>query len=244
MKSIMTHVVAGYPSVKKCRELLLGMDKLGVEYIEVQIPFSDPIADGETIMRANDLALENKMDTAGSLKLIQQVKMHVKAKIYIMSYVQKVLHFGMEEFCRHAREAGVVGLIVPDLPFDSPEYEQLRVAATENSLEIIPVVSPGISKKRLEADLAGKPNLVYVTSTKGITGNKLNISSELGGLCRDVNKISPESKIAIGFGVSSSHDVKEVLEIADIAVVGSAVIREVEKSGISGALKFIQNLSY
>lgn len=241
---LMTHVVAGYPSAEECLELIVGMDKLGVGLIEVQIPFSDPIADGETIMRANDVALENGMNINGSFRLIKQASAKVSAKIYIMSYVQKIIHVGIEEFCKRANDAGVKGLIVPDLPFDSPEYEILHAAAKKNSLEIIPVVSPGMELSRLKKDLAERSSLVYVTSTKGITGNKLNVTGELGRLCKDVRDISPHAKVAVGFGIQSKQDVKNVLKIADIAVVGSSVIREINKSGVSGTLKFISALTY
>lgn len=241
---LMAHVVAGYPSRVDCIELMLGMQKAGVGLIEVQIPFSDPIADGETIMQANDRALENGMDTAGSFELIKTArKKGLKTDIYLMSYVQKAVHFGIDNFAREAFAAGAAGLIIPDLPFDSPEYERISKAAETNRLEIVPVISPGMSKQRLAADLAGKPQLIYLTSTKGITGNKLSVSDELGKLCEAAGKLSPDSTLAIGFGVQTKQDVLDVLKIADIAVVGSAVIREVEKSGIQAALKLIKNLA-
>jgi tryptophan synthase alpha subunit len=243
MKSIMTHVVAGYPSEKECIELLLEMQKAGVGIIEVQIPFSDPIADGETIMRANDVALEDGMNIERSFQLIEAArKKGLNGEIYIMSYVQKLLHYGIADFCRRAKSSGAKGLIVPDLPYDSPEYGILAEAAKSNSLQIVPVISPGMSDERLKEDLKNKNELVYLTSTKGITGNSLSMSKGLEQLCRKARAISPGSKLAIGFGVQSREDVAEILEMADIAVVGSAVIREVEKSGVKGALKMIRAL--
>jgi tryptophan synthase alpha subunit len=244
MKNIMAHVVAGYPSYDECIELMLGMQEAGVGIIEVQVPFSDPIADGETIMRANDTALANGMNTAGSFELISRArKKGLRSRIYVMSYVQKAAHFGMEEFCRAAKEAGAEGLIIPDLPYDSPEYENLARAAKKTSLQIVPVVSPGMSPQRLKGGLAGKPKLIYLTSMKGITGNRLSVSDELGRLCESARKISPDSDLAIGFGIRTKEDVVHVLKIADIAVVGSAVIREIHGSGVKNALKLIKQLA-
>lgn len=240
---LMTHVVAGYPSREECIELLLGMQKAGVGIMEVQIPFSDPIADGETIMKANDKALAQGIDTEDSFKLIEEARLKgLKAEIYIMSYAQKLIHNGIGAFCKRAGRAGAKGLIIPDLPFDSPEYKELIRATAETSLQIVPVVSPGISAQRLKGALANSGELVYLTSTKGITGNRLLVSDELGRLSGEIRKLSPDKQVAIGFGIRNADDVSRVLKIADLAVVGSSVIREVEKGGANGALKFIRQL--
>ncbi len=108
MNKIMTHVVAGYPSFDKCIELMRGMEKAGVGMIEVQIPFSDPIADGETIMLANDVALSRGMTTEKSFALIAEAGL--KIDVYVMSYFQKISHFGIDEFCSSAARVGGQGL--------------------------------------------------------------------------------------------------------------------------------------
>lgn len=241
---IMTHVVAGYPSPDDCVELMLGMQKAGIGMIEVQIPFSDPIADGETIMRANDSALALGISTKKGFDLIRRARREgFSGEVYIMSYAQKLVSCGFENFCREAAEVEAKGLIVPDLPFDSPEYKELSKAASAHSLDIVPVVSPGMDEQRLKKDLGGKSGLVYLTSMKGITGNKLRFSDELKDLCRSVRKISPDSRVAIGFGIRDKKGADEVLATADVAVVGSSVIRKVDESGVKGALKFIESLS-
>ncbi|HYF96671.1 MAG TPA: tryptophan synthase subunit alpha [Patescibacteria group bacterium] len=241
---LMCHVVTGYPSVTECIELIIGMDKLGVKHIEVQIPFSDPIADGETIMQANDIALASGIDTKSSFRLIKEVTdKGISAKVYIMSYSQKLINCGIDDFCQQASSVGVTGLIIPDLPYDSPEYETLISGAKKNSLDIVPVVSPGMSTERLGGVLRNSGKLVYLTSTKGITGNKLLVSGELGEAAARVKQLKPDAKLAVGFGIQKSEDVDQVLEIADLAVIGSSVIRRIEKSGVTGGLKFIKSLS-
>lgn len=240
----MCHVVAGYPSMAECEQLILGMDKLGVGKIEVQIPFSDPIADGETIMRANDAALAQKIDTQTSLALISRVKSQgITAEIYVMSYLQKLISFGIEEFCVQAAQAGTHGLIVPDLPYDSPDYEAVIKVAEANSLEIVPVVSPGTNDVRLQSMLKTSGELVYLTSTKGITGSKLAISDGLGEMANKIKKLKPASTLAIGFGVQTRSDVAEIKQIADLAVVGSSAIRAIDANGVAGGLKFIEDLA-
>lgn len=243
MNKLMCHVVAGYPSADECIDLMLAMQKAGVEIIEVQIPFSDPIADGPTIMKANDVALGSGMTIRNSFEMIKKARERGLTKdVYIMSYVQKLIHSGIEDFCRRAAKVDAAGLIIPDLPFDSPEYETLIKAAQKNSLRIVPVISPGIGKERLDFDLSHDSPLVYITSMKGITGNRLTVTHELAELCDSVRSLSPESVLAIGFGVQNRKDVEQVLKIADIAVVGSSVIKKINESGISGASEFIGNL--
>lgn len=241
---LMTHMVAGYPSTDECIELMLGMQRLGVGIIEIQIPFSDPIADGETIMRANDVALENGMSIEKSFELIQQArKTGLETPVYVMSYLQKVIHLGARQFCAQAADCGASGLIIPDLPFDSPEYEELELAAKANLLQLVPVISPGMEESRLSSVLPNNEGLVYLTSMKGITGKSLSVSEELTQLAERIKKDCPKLTLAIGFGVQSAQDVKEILAIADMAVAGSSVIREIEKSGVNSGLKFIENLT-
>lgn len=243
INKLMTHVVAGYPSEKKCVDLLLGMQNIGIRTIEVQIPFSDPIADGETIMIANDKAIEQGMTTQKSFNLIKSAKKQgLESDIYIMSYVQKVISFGAENFCKKAKIASAKGLIIPDLPIDTEEYGLLSGLAKKDGLEIVPVVSPGMEKERLDKDISSAENLIYLTSIKGITGSKLALNKPLKQVAKEIKKRRPDCNLAVGFGIESKADIEEVLRIADIAVLGSSIIRKVDKSGVSGAVRFLSVL--
>lgn len=239
----MCHVVAGYPSEKQCVELLLKMQSAGIRTIEVQIPFSDPIADGETIMIANDKAIEHGMTTKKSFDLIKAArKLGLKADIYIMSYTQKLVSFDIENFCKQAHSACAKGLIVPDLPIEAEEYSMLSAKAGEYSLEIVPVVSPDSSEERLNKSIDTAGQLIYLTSTKGITGNKLKLNKPLIKTAKEIKRQKPDAKLAIGFGIETKQDVEAILRIADMAVLGSSVIRKIEKSGSRGAIDFINQL--
>jgi tryptophan synthase alpha subunit len=240
---LMAHVVAGYPSEKECIDLLLGMQKIGIQTIEVQIPFSDPIADGETIMIANDKALENGMTTQKSFDLINTArKSGLKTDVYIMSYIQKLISFGIDNFCSQAQAANVRGLIVPDLPIEADEYKVLRKQADKHKLEIVPVVSPGTKKDRLQNSVASAGSLIYLTSIKGITGNELKLNKQLKLTAKEIKRLRPDANLAIGFGIGNKKDVIEVLRIADIAILGSSVIRKINKSGVPGAISFLEEL--
>lgn len=240
---LMCHVVAGYPSEKECVDLMLGMQKAGIRTIEVQIPFSDPIADGETIMIANDKALASGMTTQKSFDLIKTArKSGLEADIYIMSYSQKLISFGTASFCEQAKSVGVKGLIIPDLPIEAEEYSVLKKQTDLYNMEIVPVVSPGAEKERLKNSLDSAGSLIYLTTVKGITGNKLRLNKSLEQIAKEIKKQRPDAKLAIGFGVQTKEDIREVLDIADIAVVGSAAIRHIDKGGVKEGLRFLQGL--
>lgn len=240
MNRLMTHVVAGYPNPADCIKLLKGMDKMGVAAVEVQLPFSDPIADGETIMRANDEALAQGVTTEKSFSLIKSA--NLITDVYIMSYLQKVVHFGVDNFCAEAINCGGKGLIIPDLPIDSPEYDAVKKAAEKHKLSIIPVVSPGMSSIRLKKIVSGQTGIIYLTSRRGITGKALRLDPQAKKTAIKIKRYAPTCQLAIGFGVATKQDVRIIAKQADLAVVGSAIINRINQSGIDGALEFLKKL--
>lgn len=242
MNKLMCHVVAGYPTPTHCLELMRGMQAANVAAIEVQIPFSDPIADGETIMRANDVAIERGMTTAHSFDLITQARSQgVTIDIYLMSYLQKVHHFGLEQFCEWAATCRIKGLIIPDLPHDSPDFVALHKVAVKHALQLIPVLSPGMSADRLTLILQSKPEEVYVTTQRGITGNAFASTMHLQQFVSKL-KQRTDATIMLGFGIASAKDVQDALKLGDIAVMGSAIITQLQKTNVAQTLDYIGGL--
>jgi len=242
-KPVMCHVVAGYPDRQTCLELMLGLQASGTAALEVQIPFSDPIADGETIMQANDVALGGGMTTASSFELIETARQRgLKVDLYIMSYLQKVRHFGLDEFCARAAKSDTRGLIIPDLPYDSPEFAELGKSAKQYQLDVVPVLSPGMPVERLRAALAFQPSAVYVTSARGITGNEYAPDKQLKQLANDIREQS-KATIMVGFGIATPQDVRDALTAGDVAVVGSAIINKLSSSNLAKTLSYIKSLT-
>ncbi len=239
---LMTHVVAGYPNPAKCLELLLGMQQAGVYAIEIQIPFTDPGADGPTIMHANDVALANNMTVAACFELIHKArKQGLDTPVYVMSYANKLFRYGFKEFCSEAQRCDVQGLIIPDLPFDSEEYTELSGCCDNANIELVPVLSPGIALVRLKGyDLAHK-ELIYVTSTRGITGKELTLHHELANIIAYIRSAS-KAEIALGFGITKLSHVQQALDVADIAVIGSRIIRIVDEQGAVATQILIKKL--
>jgi tryptophan synthase alpha chain len=242
-KPLICHVVAGYPDVDTCLNLISKLAKLQIEALEVQIPFSDPIADGEAIMEANDVAIHHGMTIQKSFELLTRVREKgISTDIYLMSYIQKINHFGFKEFCINASKCNVKGFIIPDLPFDTTEYDTLKSIAATNNLIIVPVVSPGMLAERLEQIVKHVQGYIYVTSRQGITGTKFEHNKELEYVTNEIKKYS-QCRIYIGFGIASSDDVKQALQVGDAAIIGSAIIRSLKSTSLDRTISYVEELA-
>ena len=239
---IMTHVVAGYPTRDACMKLLKDMQNAGVYAVEVQIPFSDPGADGEVIMMANDIALQKGMTTVGAFKMISEVRQDgLSIPLYVMTYLNKPFSYGLKKFCDDAHKAGVTGLIIPDMPPNTKEHHEITMYCKKLKLELVPVLSPAMMRDSLEAYNLKDAEIVYLTSTEGITGKKFNADISLEPVTSYIRSLST-CQIALGFGIRSVEDVRNALQVADIAVIGSEVMRIINQKGASQVKRFIKNI--
>lgn len=238
MNRVMPHLVAGYPNLSTSVEIIRAFDNAGAGYIEVQIPFSDPIADGTVISDANRIALENGTTTSAVFGMIREISSETEADIVIMTYGNIIYSMGFETFIRRAADAGVSGVILPDLPFDeqiSPPLDLLD----QYGVSYIPVVSPGISDIRLEMMCGLAKDLIYTTLRKGITGTSGSINAEGLNIIERIRSISTKP-VAAGFGISSTDHVTSILNHADYAVVGSHLIQRYNRGGIRSVVDFLE----
>lgn len=238
---LMTHVVAGYPSLKDCEELVVVMERVGADVVEIQIPFSDPIADGPTIMEANDKSLDNGVGVREVLDLVKRLRKRVKLPLLLMGYYQSLFSFGVNEFCRQAASVGVNGLIVPDVPLDERDGKRLLENCEANRLVCIRVLSPTSTAERVELNVKKAKGFVYCTAVAGTTGAREVLEMNIEGLVEQIKQMN-NLPVAVGFGVSKPEHVKQLIGVADMVVVGSAVIREIEKVGVVGVERFIGRL--
>lgn len=236
---IMTHLVAGYPDMETSTKLFLTMADCGVDLIEVQIPFTDPLADGPTIMRANQKALDQGVTPLKCFELVRQLKDMVDIPVLLMSYVNIPFRMGMQSFAARSAECGASGLIVPDVPYDEETGGYYRFAR-EYGLYPVCVLSPGMSHDRMEKVLKGAEGFVYITLRAGITGARKKIGPDgleylnlAGDCCR--------LPIAAGFGISSPGHIELLEGRADAAVIGSRAINILEHSGLNGVAEFLKS---
>lgn len=235
-QQIMTHLVCGYPSLDESKNIFKTLWKYS-EYIEVQFPFSDPIADGELISKANDIALKSWITTQKCFDFIKENKKHIDSKIIIMTYFNIVYNYWIEKFIIKAKSSWAYGFIIPDLPFDEKEFQEFIELCEENKLYFIPVLSPGMDESRIEKLSKIKTQIIYSISKRMTTGSKFSLWKDFSEYIKILKKYF-SCKIAVWFGISSQNDIQEVLKVADIAVIGSEIIRRYEKDWINGIDEF------
>jgi len=236
---LMTHLVLGYPSMEDSFRIIETMVEAGVDLMELQIPFSEPVADGPVILHANQMALERGATVKQAFELAEKVVKNFDIPFLIMTYYNILFKYGVPRFVSEMAKKGIKGSIVPDLPPE--EGEEYFNAMEEHSLSSILIFSPTTTLDRMQylAGFAG--GFVYCVARKGVTGSSTDFSEELAGylsMCRNTTNLP----IALGFGVKEKKDVDFLTQKADIAVIGTQTIKVIEKDGIDAAGDFIRRL--
>ncbi len=234
---LMTHVVCGYPREETTLDLVKTMEDSGADLIEIQIPFSDPLADGPTIMRANKIALDNGMNVDKSFRIMEKLASSSTIPLLFMTYGNIPFVRGVENFINDSADAGASGLIIPDIPFD--EGMNLFEKSGKRGMDLIPVVSPDISEQRLVGICSRARGFIYATLKVGITGSSDAVST--GGI-DFIEKLRSISNVPVGagFGISSPAQVKAVWRHADCTIVGSRLIEVYDTEGLKGVSRFIK----
>src|SRR5258706_2575584 len=220
---LMTHVVIGYPTLEGTQRLVTTMADSGVDFIELQIPFSDPIADGPTIMRACEKSLRNGTKTKDAFEIANKLSKKVSVPLLFMSYYNTIFKYGVEKFCRNAERAGIVGLIVPNMPIEEEPEEHFFTMCRKYKLNAIHVISPVSTAERLIKNAEVATGFVYATARQGITGARGELDTDIARYLRKVKKAFP-IPVALGFGISKKEHIQALKGYADIAVIGSALL--------------------
>jgi tryptophan synthase alpha chain len=235
---LMTHIVLGYPSFDVCRRVVEDMVHAGVDLIELQIPFSEPIADGPVILHANQKALAAGSTVDRCLEMTSQLTREFPIPFLFMTYFNVAFRRGIEQFSREMREVGVKGAIIPDLPYE--EGGQLLAAMAKDELEPIYIYAPTTSESR-RAEIAKRASgFIYCIARKGVTGSQTVFAALDDYLkrCRSATKLP----LALGFGVRDRADVEAITGKVDIAVVGSETLRILEREGVGAVRPFVEAL--
>ncbi len=226
---LMTHVIVGYPSLNVTEKIVKTMASSGIDMIELQIPFSDPLADGPTIMRACEKSLANGTKVKDAFVLMKNLSSEVKIPFLFMAYFNTVFKYGVDRFCHDAKDAGVYGLIIPDMPIDEEREEHFFASCRKYYLHNIQVISPASTNERLRKNAEVESGFVYFTAHQGITGAKNKLNSDLISNLKRIRKFF-SVPIAVGFGISKKEHIETIKPYADIAVIGSAIIDVIDRS--------------
>ncbi|WP_051307151.1 tryptophan synthase subunit alpha [Desulfomicrobium escambiense] len=234
---LMTHVVAGYPSLEANEELIRLMAKRGVKLIEIQIPFTDPLADGPTIMRANQAALDSGITPKHCFELCEKLSRELDVAFMFMTYANIPFAMGLERFLDKAAASGASGVILPDLPWDEADGDYADMAR-ERGLHPVMVISPDTEGPRLDAVLKRASGLVYTTLKVGITGAGAGMDQAGVDYVRGL-KTRAGLPIAAGFGISRPEHVRMLDGLADAAVIGSHIINLMDDGGLAAVDEFL-----
>lgn len=236
---LMTHIVIGHPTLDASLRVVDAMVAAGVDLIELQIPFSEPIADGPVILRANQEALAAGSTVERCFELAAQVTRRFEIPFLFMSYYNVLFKHGVAKFVTRMRDVGLRGAIVPDLPPE--EGDEYLAAMREQALDPIFIYSPNTPSARLAAIAGYAGGFIYCVARKGVTGSATAFSADLSSYLERARQAT-SLPLAVGFGVKEQADVDFLRNKADIAVVGSETLRVLEREGVSAVTPFLKSL--
>jgi tryptophan synthase alpha chain len=236
---LMTHIVLGHPHFDTSLRLVESMVQAGVDLIELQIPFSEPMADGPVILRANQEALEAGSTVDKCFEVATEVARRFDVPFLFMSYYNVLFRRGVAEFVNRSQQAGLRGAIVPDLPPE--EGAEYLAAMKEAALDPIFIYSPNTTDARLKVIAQHASGFVYCVARKGVTGSATAFSTELSSYLARA-RAATTLPLAVGFGVKEKPDVDFLRGKADIAVVGSETLRVLERGGVAAVGPFLEGL--
>lgn len=224
--AVVPYLTVGYPDLASTRDLALALVEGGADLVELGIPFSDPLADGATIQRSSFVALQNGTNLTRCIETAAAIRREASTPLVFMGYYNPILRYGVDQFCGQCAEAGVDGLIVPDLPPE--EACELTTACRRSQIDLIFLVAPTSTDERLALVAREASGFVYCVALAGTTGARASLAV---GLREFVGRVRRHTglPLAVGFGISTPEHVAELASYADGAVVGSALIEHIDR---------------
>jgi tryptophan synthase alpha chain len=226
-KAFIGFLTGGDPSIEKSEEFIMRMVGAGVDLVEIGIPFSDPIAEGAVIQRANIRALNAGTTVEKIFDLVLRIRQKTPVPLVFLTYLNPVFHYGYDAFFKKCHNVGVDGIIIPDLPFE--EQPEVRSVSSGYGVDLISLIAP-TSEDRIKAIAGAATGFLYIVSSMGVTGVRTNIETDIAGIIHAVRAVS-KIPVAVGFGISTPKQAAEMASIADGVIVGSALVKIVEEYG-------------
>lgn len=226
-KAFIPFITCGDPDLETTGKIVRAMAENGADLIELGIPFSDPTAEGPVIQGANIRALAGGVTTDKIFEFVRELRKDVKIPLVFMTYANVVFSYGAERFISTCAEIGVDGIILPDLPFE--EKGEFQPICRQYGVDLISLIAP-TSKQRIAMIAKEAEGFLYIVSSLGVTGTRSEITTDLGAIVKVVRE-NTDIPCAIGFGISTSEQARKMSAISDGAIVGSAIIKLIEKHG-------------
>ena len=243
-KALIVYLTAGDPSLDVTKKLIFALEKAGADILEIGVPFSDPTADGPVIQAASQRALKAGTTLRGVLELVAEIRRTSQIPIVLFGYFNPIFAYGAEKFSQAAKDAGVDGILVVDLPPE--EAGELRIFTDAAGIDFIALVAPTTGRDRLKTIVQDATGFLYYISITGVTGAA---APKVEDISREVGKIRKMTKlpIAVGFGISSAAQARAIAGVADGIVIGSAVVQRIDENrnsgeGIGAACAFVREI--
>ena len=222
-KFLSLYFCAGCPTLEGTGDIILTMQKRGIDFIEVGIPFSDPLADGPVIQSAATQALKNGMTLTKLFAQLKAIKDKVEIPLILMGYLNPILHYGIEEFCKSCVDSGISGMIIPDLPFD--DYQNIvKPIADRYDLRVIMLITPETSDERIRFIDQNTDGFIYMVSSAAITGAQQSFDDAKQAYFRRIDQMNLRNPRMIGFGISNRQTLKAAQDNAAGAIIGSKFV--------------------
>lgn len=223
------YFTAGFPALHDTKKILTALQEGGADLVEIGMPYSDPVADGETIQKSNEKALENGMSVKLLFDQLQDMRKTVSIPVLLMGYVNPVMQYGIENFCKKCAEVGVDGLILPDMPMDVYLNEYKSIFDSYGILNIF-LVTPQTSEARIRQIDQASEGFIYTVSSASVTGSKSGVSTDMESYFNRINAMNLRNPRLIGFGIKDNATYVKACNYASGAIIGSAFIRVLEES--------------
>ncbi|CAM1370140.1 Tryptophan synthase alpha chain [Tenacibaculum sediminilitoris] len=229
---------AGFPQLENTTKIITELSDNGVDFIEVGLPYSDPLADGPTIQHSSDTALKNGMNLDVVFQQLESIKESNTTPLVLMGYLNQIIKYGEDKFCKKVKECGIDTIIIPDLPM--VEYENHYQQLFENhGITNVFLITPHTSEERIRKIDSLTKAFIYVVASASITGAKGEVSSVQINYFKRIKAMKLQSKLIIGFGISDNKTFTTACEYANGAIIGSAFIKELGKKGVEGIRDFV-----
>ncbi len=228
-KAFIGFLTAGDPTLNKTEEFIMEMERAGAALIEIGIPFSDPIAEGPVIQEANVRALSapGGCTTDMVFEMVARVSKKVSVPLVFLTYLNPVFKYGYEAFCKKCSEAGIDGLIIPDMPYE--ERSELSPIAKQYGVDIISLIAP-TSHDRIQRIAKEAEGYIYVVSSMGVTGMRSEITTDISSIVKSIRSVT-DTPVAIGFGINTPEQAAKYSAMADGVIVGSAIVKLIAEHG-------------
>lgn len=226
-KAFVPFITSGDPDLETTKKLIIAMDKAGATVVELGIPFSDPVAEGEVIQQANLRALKKGCTTDKIFDMIKEVRKETQVPLVFLTYINPIFTYGTDKFYAKCAEVGVDGTIIPDIPFE--EKAEVLGSCKKYGVDLISLIAP-TSADRIQMIAKEATGYIYLVSSLGVTGVRTTITTDLGAIVKEIRKVS-KKPVAVGFGIATPEQAKQMATLSDGAIVGSAIVKIIGQYG-------------